>query len=174
MEENMRSEREESLDENEPSSLSQRAKDLLLESGNCAQTSFAILNEEYDLGGDQVLKALTPFPGIALRGETCGAVIGSLMALGLVYGRDDLKDWKGYIRSLPSARRFCARFEEINGSTACSAILQEKLGRNYDLADRVEALEYASAGGPEACAEVVARAIEVASEAIAKRRKAAS
>jgi C_GCAxxG_C_C family probable redox protein len=170
----MRSEREESLDENEPSSLSQRAKDLLLESGNCAQTSFAILNEEYDLGGDQVLKALTPFPGIALRGETCGAVIGSLMALGLVYGRDDLKDWKGYIRSLPSARRFCVRFEEINGSTACSAILQEKLGRNYDLADRVEALEYASAGGPEACAEVVARAIEVASEAIAKRRKAAS
>ena len=77
-----------------------RAKALLLESGNCAQTSFAILNEVFDLGGEQILKALTPFLGIALRGETCGAVIGSLMALGLVYRRDDLTDWKGYIGSL--------------------------------------------------------------------------
>ncbi len=170
----MRTEREEWSDENQPPSLSQRAKDLLLESGNCAQTSFAILNEEYGLDGSQVLRALTPFPGIALRGETCGAVIGSLMALGMVYGRDDLKNWKGYIGSLPSARRFCARFEELNGSTACSAILQEKLGRDFDLADRGEALEYASAGGPEVCAEVVARAIAIASEGIAKKKTASS
>jgi C_GCAxxG_C_C family probable redox protein len=148
-----------------------RAKQLLLESGNCAQTSFAILNEDFDLNGTQILKALTPFPGIALRGETCGAVIGSLMALGLVYGRDDLSDWKGYIGSLPSARRFCRQFEEENGSTACAAILQEKLGRNYDLADQAQALEYASAGGPEACSEVVASAIAIASKALEKKRK---
>ena len=120
--------------------IAQRVKDLLLESGNCAQTSFAILCEEHDLEGAQILKALTSFPGIALRGETCGSVIGSLMALGLVYGRDDLNDWKGYIGSLPSARRFCAQFVEENGSTACRTILQEKLGRNFDLADRVEAI----------------------------------
>jgi len=56
---------------------------------------------------DSTLKALTPFPGIALRGETCGAVIGPLMAIGLVYGRDDLGDWKGYLASLPPSRRFC-------------------------------------------------------------------
>ena len=83
-----------------PSAMLDQAKELLLESGNCAQTSFAILNEEHKLDGQQILKALTPFPGIALRGETCGAVIGSLMALGLVYGREDLTDWKGYIGSL--------------------------------------------------------------------------
>lgn len=148
-----------------------RANELLLESGNCAQTSFAILNEEFDLGGEQILKALTPFPGVALRGETCGAVIGSLMALGLVYGRDDLSDWKGYIGSLPLARRFCRQFEEENGSTACAAILQEKLGRNYDLADQVQALEYASEGGPEACSKVVASAITIASKGLAKKSK---
>jgi C_GCAxxG_C_C family probable redox protein len=154
--------------ENEPE-IKQMVKDLLLESGNCAQTSFAILCEEHDLEGAQILKALTPFPGIALRGETCGAVIGSLMALGLVYGREDLTDWRGYIGSLPSARRFCAQFEEENDSTACSAILQKKLGRNFDLADRVEAIEYAQSGGPQACAEVVASAVEIASEGIKKK-----
>ena len=151
------------------SGISERVRELLLESEHCAQTAFAILSEEHSLDGDQILRSLTPFPGIALRGETCGAVIGSLMALGLVYGRDDLQDRRGYIRSLPSARRFCRRFEEENGSTACSAILREKLGRDYDLADRAEALEYATTGGPEACALVVARAVEIASEEIKKR-----
>jgi hypothetical protein len=96
------------------------------------------------------------------------------MALGLVHGRDDLSDWKGYIGSLPSARRFCAQFEEETGSTACRDILQEKLGRYFDLADRAEALEYATSGGPERCAEVVARAIEIASQGIRRRRRTAT
>lgn len=150
--------------------MSERVKRLLLLSGNCAQTSFSILDDEFDLGADVVLKALTPFPGIALRGETCGAVVGSLMALGLVYGRDDLSNFKGYISSLPPARRFCRQFEAENGSTACAAILQEKLGRNFNLADRLQALEYANAGGLEVCSEVVTSAITIASKALAKER----
>ena len=154
---------------NEQFGTADKVKELLLESGNCAQTSFAILSEKYDLEGAQILKALTPFPGIALRGETCGAVIGSLMALGLVYGRDDLADYQGFIRSLRPARRFCSRFEEVNGSTACSAILLEKLGRSFDLADRVEAIEYAQSGGAEACVEVVISAVEIASEGFVKK-----
>jgi hypothetical protein len=70
----MSKEVETSADAENQSAMLDRAKDLLLESGNCAQTSFSILNDEFDLGGDLILKALTPFPGIALRGETCGAV----------------------------------------------------------------------------------------------------
>jgi C_GCAxxG_C_C family probable redox protein len=157
-----------STDEENP--LVSKVRHILMESGNCAQTSFVVLQEEFGLEGDQILRALTPFPGIALRGETCGAVIGSLMALGLEFGRDDLSDWRGYIGSLPSARRFCKRFEDENGSTACASILKQKLGRNYDLADKTEALEYATSGGPEACSEVVASAVQIASEAIRKKR----
>ena len=167
----MSSNRQDPPGEMPPSPISEKAIELLQECGNCAQTSFAILNEEHDLDGNQILKALTPFPGIALRGETCGAVTGSLMALGLVYGRDDLKDWNAYIRSLPPARKFCARFEERYVSTSCSDILQEKMGQTYDLADKAEALHYAVSGGPQACAEVVAYAVEIASESIAKARR---
>jgi hypothetical protein len=93
------------------------------------------------------------------------------MALGLVYGRDDLTDWKGYIGSLPSSRRFCRQFEEHNGSTACSAILKAKLGRDFDLADQAQAMEYATSGGPDACALVVASAIEIASAGIERKKK---
>jgi len=95
--------------------LSQKVRDLLLQCGNCAQTTFFVLREEFDLDGQEILKALTPFPGLALRGETCGAVTGSLMAIGLVFGRDSLDDWKGYTSSLRSARHFCKRFVDLQG-----------------------------------------------------------
>lgn len=146
--------------------LAQKARETLARSGNCAQTSFAVLQGEFDLEGREILRALTPFPGIALRGETCGAVVGCLMALGVVFGRDQLDDWKGYTASLPPARRFCQRFEEAHGSTACGGILEAKLGRRFNLADRAEATEYIAAGGAQTCAEVVASAVQIAAEAI--------
>ncbi len=152
------------------SRLAQRARDTLPGCRNCAQTSFVVLQEEFDLHGGPILRALTPFPGIALRGETCGAVAGSLMALGLIYGRDNLDDWDGYLRSLPPARRFCRRFEQQNGSTRCEDVIEAKLGRRFNLADPAQSLEYVAAGGPEACAEVIAGAVQTAAELIARRR----
>jgi C_GCAxxG_C_C family probable redox protein len=160
----------ETLSKETLSRLAQRARDILPHCRNCAQTSFVILQEEFDLRGEPILRALTPFPGIALRGETCGAVVGSLMALGLVYGRDNLDDWDGYLRSLPSARRFCRRFEQQNSSTRCEDVLGAKLGRRFNLADPSESLEYVAAGGPDACAEVIAGAVQTAAELIGKRR----
>ncbi|MCL4489171.1 MAG: C-GCAxxG-C-C family protein [Chloroflexi bacterium] len=144
--------------------LAANCRETLERSGNCAQTSFSVLQEEFGLDGKQILKALTPFPGIALRGETCGAVVGSLMALGLVFGREDLEDWDGYIASLPAARRFCRRFEKENGSTVCGSILEAKLGKRFNLADGGEAVEYLSAGGREACAAVIISAVQIAAE----------
>ena len=149
--------------------LAQGARDTLSQCRNCAQTSFAVLEQEFNLEGGPILKALTAFPGIALRGETCGAVVGSLMALGLVYGREDLEDWHAYLASLPSARRFSRRFEERNGSTSCEHILETKLGRKFNLADPVQSLEYVQAGGPQVCAEVIAGAVQIAAELIATR-----
>jgi C_GCAxxG_C_C family probable redox protein len=135
-------------------------------SRNCAQAVFAALCEAHHLQGGAVLKALTPFPGLALRGETCGAVTGALMALGLVYGREDMSDWRAYLRSIPPARRFCAQFAAEHGGTACREILQAKLGRSYDLASKGELMKYAADGGPGACAGVVASAARIASKLI--------
>ena len=151
------------------SALAQGVTDTLALSGNCAQTSFAVLQQEFGLEGGTILKALTPFPGIALRGETCGAVAGCLMAIGLVYGRDELDDWKGYIASLAPSRRFCRRFEEAHGSTSCAHLLEAKLGRRFNLADSGESLEYVAAGGPQACGEIITSAVQIAAEIIVKK-----
>jgi C_GCAxxG_C_C family probable redox protein len=149
--------------------VTEKALQVLLQSGNCAQTTFLVLKEQFDLDDGRILKALTPFPGIALRGESCGAVIGSLMALGLVFGRDNIDDMPGYLRSLPPARKFCRQFEMEQGSTMCGAILETKLGQRYNLANPMESAMYFSSGGPQKCAEVVACAVRIAAEIMLSR-----
>jgi len=155
-----------SLSEDRMRSLEEEVIKTLNISKNCAQTSFSVLQKEFDLEGKEILKALTPFPGLGLRGETCGAVSGCLMALGLVFGREDLADWKGYLRSLPPARRFCRQFEAEHGSTACADLLEAKMGRNYNLADRWESLKYAAKGGKKTCGKIISSAVIISAELI--------
>jgi len=140
-------------------------------SGNCAQSAFATLQEQFGFESEDILKALTPFPGLALRGEACGAVVGSLMALGLVYGRDDLSNKRGYLVSLSSARKFCSDFENKYGSTSCASILENKMGKKYNLADPQESKNYLSAGGQDVCGKVVAQAVQIASELMKRKLK---
>ncbi|MEN8153524.1 MAG: C-GCAxxG-C-C family protein [Acidobacteriota bacterium] len=50
-------------------------------------TSFAVLNDYFKLNADmKTIRALMPFSGgIVRQGETCGAVTGSMLALGLLF-----------------------------------------------------------------------------------------
>lgn len=141
--------------------LDQRVDKNLALSGHCAQTSFASLDEQFDLNGGTTLKALTPFPGIALRGETCGAVVGCLLALGIVFGRDDLEDTSGFFSSLPPAREFCRRFEQLVGSTNCHDILEKELGQAYDLSKQADFQEYLACGGVSACNKVIRKGARI-------------
>ncbi len=154
---------------NQETTVEERAKEMLNLSGNCAQSSFAALDAEFNLHAKDILKALTPFPGLALRGEACGAVVGCLMALGLVYGRDELNNHRGYLASLSSARKFCEEFEAIFGSTSCAQILRHKMGKSYNLANPKESKEYFADGGKEICGTVVTLAVRFASQLIEKK-----
>ncbi|RLB69167.1 MAG: hypothetical protein DRH03_08840 [Deltaproteobacteria bacterium] len=111
------------------------------------------------------------FPGIALRCETCGAVTGSLMALGLVFGREKLDDQEGYFASLISAREFCHRFEKELGSTMCGDILESEFGKRYDLTDPEQVAEWQSAGAQDKCTAVVKKATRIAAEIILSEEK---
>jgi C_GCAxxG_C_C family probable redox protein len=143
------------LDEIIAAELVQLVDQTALQSGNCAQSSFAVLDEFFGLDGAAVLRALTPMPGVGLRGETCGVVTGCLMALGLVYGRDDLSDQEAMRRAMPPAREFCRRFEARFGSTACNDILELRLGRQFDLAKMDDYADYCRCEGEESCVEVI-------------------
>ena len=148
--------------------LDQKVDQYMQRSHHCAQSSFMALKEQFGLEGDQVFRALTPLPGIAERGETCGAVTGPLMAMGLIYGRDiqQMEDWDTYQESLVPAGRFCDRFEDEFGTTLCHEVQETKFGRCYRLTDPDELQDFQNAGATEKCSAVVRSAVRMAAEII--------
>ena len=127
---------------------------------NCAQGLLAALQEEFNLGGGKdVLKAATFMPGLMSRKETCGAVIGGLMALGLAYGRDKLYDPKWntpqgneeMFKYRNNVWRFCEAFKKEFGSTMCGVIRPNIMGRDYDTMDPIERKQFLDDGGPKKC-----------------------
>jgi hypothetical protein len=109
-------------------------------------------------------------PGIALRGETCGALTGPLLALGMAFGRDRLDDQAGFRNALPPARDFCRRFETEFGSTRCDEILASRLGRPFDLARQADFAAYQECGGLESCTTVIRTATRMAAAIILAQR----
>ncbi len=148
--------------------LDQKVDQYMQVSHHCAQSSFMALKEQFGLDGEQVIKALTPMPGIAERGETCGAVTGPLMAMGMIYGRDihHLDNWEAYQASLIPTGKFCEKFEKEFGTTLCSEVQKVKFGRCFRLTDPGELEDFQNAGATEHCSEVVKSAVHMAAEII--------
>ena len=151
--------------------LDQKVNNYMHISYNCAQSSFLALKEQFGLKGDDVLKALTPLAGIAERGETCGAVIGPLMAFGLIYGRgiNELNNWDLYRDSLIPSGKFCELFNKEHGSTMCHDIQKEKFGRCFNLTKPEELKEFQEADATNQCSAVVRSAVRIAAEIILER-----
>ncbi len=141
--------------------LERKAGDYLEAYGSCAQGTLRALQEEFGLGNAEVLKAATAMPGVALRGETCGAVIGPVMALGLAFGRTEAVDYEGFLRTLRAAHRFCRSFEEEFGSCMCAKVQERLFGRYFDLTDPAQMEEFAAAGASKECRKPAGFAVRV-------------
>ena len=148
--------------------LDQKVDQHMQRSHHCAQSSFLALKEQFGLDGDQVLKALTPLPGLAEQGETCGALTGPLMALGLVYGRNEyqMDNWNAYQKSLVPAGRFFDAFEKEFGTISCHGVQEVKFGKCFRLTDPEQLQEFQNAGATEHCSEVVRSAVWMAAAII--------
>ena len=134
--------------------------------GTCSQNSFYALNEAFNLKADKLLKALAPFPGIALRGETCGAVSGCLSAIALVYEDDDIYNKEKLGGSFKPSFTFCSKFEMEYGSTRCRDVIQKVTGKKYNIAkpDDYDVLRQEGASSP--CRSVIKKAVHIAAEII--------
>src|SRR5690606_13627736 len=88
--------------------------------GTCSQTSFCALNEQFELKGENTAPSLMLFAGgIAGRRETCGAVVGSLLAIGFAFSPKDKKELMMQTPSIKFANQFFTNFEQEFGSTRC-------------------------------------------------------
>ncbi len=76
------------------------------------------VSQQLGINSEVIPRIATPFGGgIGGRGEVCGAVTGSVMAIGLKYGREEPSQPNQQAYAL--AREFCQRFEEETGHLSC-------------------------------------------------------
>jgi C_GCAxxG_C_C family probable redox protein len=91
---------------------------------NCAQGTALALMEEFGLGNMEIIKALTPFPGIGGTGEICGGITGSLITFGLFFGSDNRLDYEVMNKTIMTAQKFMAFFEGEIGHMYCADIIE--------------------------------------------------
>jgi C_GCAxxG_C_C family probable redox protein len=102
----------------------QRAEEYNFILKNCAQGTALALMEEFGLGSMEIVKALTPFPGIGGTGEMCGGITGSLIAFGLYFGSDNRLDYEATNKTIMIAQKFMAFFEDELDHMYCADIIE--------------------------------------------------
>ena len=108
---------------------------------NCAQGTALALMEEFGLGSMEIIKALTPFPGVGGTGEICGGITGSLITFGLYFGGDDRLDFEAMGATIMTAQKFMAFFEGEVGHLYCADIIEEViLGHRLNPGESEEAM----------------------------------
>jgi C_GCAxxG_C_C family probable redox protein len=134
--------------------------------GSCAQGTLLALQEEFGFGNSDTLKAATAMPGIALRGETCGAVMGAIMALGIALGREKPEDFTSVQITTSAARKLCREFEKEFGSCNCREVQHHIFGRSFNLADPADQTEFVKADAARKCRAPAEKAARIAGRII--------
>ncbi len=90
---------------------------------NCAQSLVAAFGDKVPNASDEAIRAAAPLGGgIARSGETCGAVTGALVVLGLVYGSAE-PDAESKARVYAESQEFIRRFKEKHGTMSCRELI---------------------------------------------------
>lgn len=127
------------------------------------------MQEKLNVGGSGVFKAGSALSGGVVRqGETCGALIGAIMAIGSMVGRDKLDDLEQYYKALEPATLVYNLFKEKIGHTLCWEIHKIRYGKVYRLFIPEEREAFHSMGGHsrKGCPEVCGVAAKIAAEVI--------
>jgi C_GCAxxG_C_C family probable redox protein len=97
---------------------------------SCSQSIVAAFGPELGLERTLALRVGAAMGGgLARSGETCGAVSGALMVIGLKYGRTEADDEEGKERAYRIGEEFLEKFRARAGSPVCRELL------GYDVSD---------------------------------------
>jgi C_GCAxxG_C_C family probable redox protein len=90
---------------------------------NCAQAILRTYGGGEGLAAHHALRLASGFGAGMRRGDTCGAVTGAVLTLGLRAGFDDPSDAAGKARIGEVVVELFRRFEGEHGAVACRALL---------------------------------------------------
>ena len=114
---------------------------------NCSQAVCSTYAEDLGLDNVTALRLAAGFgAGMAYTGQTCGAVTGAIMVIGLKYGKldDNLPKEAAFARAKETiyakVQEFERRFCELHGTVRCEELL------GYAISDPAELAKVREAG----------------------------
>jgi len=91
---------------------------------NCSQAVFSTYAEAMGMDRETALKVAAGFGGgMGRMAETCGAVTGAIMAIGLKHGNAEAKDMEAREETYKLVRQFADEFQAKHGSLDCRDLL---------------------------------------------------
>jgi C_GCAxxG_C_C family probable redox protein len=102
---------------------SQLAQNAFRRGCNCAQAVLSVFSPSLGLSADQAMRLACGFDGGMRMGETCGAVTGAIMVLGLRHGNRCTGDLAGKQATYQFVPVFMRQFSERHGSCCCRELL---------------------------------------------------
>ena len=100
-----------------------RAAQLFRDGHACSQAILATYGEPLGVSREIALRIAAGFAGGMRMGETCGAVTGAFMVLGLRHGSDKSDSPPGRAEAYTRVLEFTRRFRERAGSIVCRDLL---------------------------------------------------
>lgn len=95
----------------------------LLKGLDCGQAVLTLMAEELDISEETAQRIASGFGGGMFTGETCGAVAGAIMALGLKYGFALPVNQSEKNACQEKVLEFKRRFKEKRGTCICRELL---------------------------------------------------
>jgi len=106
------------------SEKTRQATDRFRNGFNCSQSVLSVFAEDFGLSKDTCLRLASPFgSGIARMQETCGAVIGALMTIGLKYGKGENGTEYDKTIAYQRSQYMINEFKDRNRTICCRQLL---------------------------------------------------
>ena len=96
---------------------------------NCSQSVFTAYSGDFGMDEEQALRLSCAFgAGMGRMCETCGAVTGAFMVLGLKYGKIKAEDEPAKEKTYAKVQEFATAFKARNGTIVCKELLGCDMG----------------------------------------------
>lgn len=106
--------------------ISTKAQSYFDEGYACSQSILLAYTDRFDLDERTAKLISSAFGGgMGRLRQTCGAVTGGFMVLGLAYGNDHPNDMETKLHAYKKVRELYHQVEEIHGTANCKELLQK-------------------------------------------------
>ncbi len=126
---------------------------------NCSQAMLAVYGPQFGLERETALKIAAGFGGgMGCMGDTCGALTGAFMVIGLKHGPIDPADKESKLKTYALIRQAAEMFEKRTGALNCRDLL------GFDPSTPEGKEQAAKEGAFEICADLIKYAAEILEE----------